>query len=84
MSEKREQETHEMEPKKQKLQSWTSKVEKQEPEKEKTADQPQEGNNDDDMLMLVSDNEDPNPGQGAIRKQFVRKKSVGLKLSCKK
>ena len=33
------------------------------------ADQPQHGNNDDNnMPMLVSDDEDPNPGQGAIRK----------------
>ena len=74
-----------MELKKQKLQSQTSKVEKQEPEKEKTADQPQKENNDDnDILMLVSDDEDPNLGQGAIRKQFVGKKLVGPKLSCKK
>ena len=66
-----------MELKKQKLQSQTSKVEKQEPEKEKTADQPQEGNNDDNnMPMLVSDDEDPNLGQGAIRKWFVGKKSA--------
>ena len=62
-----------------------SKVEKQQPEKEKTADQPQQGrNDDDDMPMLVSDDENPNPGQGAIRKWFVGKKMVGLKLSHKK
>ena len=46
-----------------------SKVEKEKPEKEKTADQPHQGNNDDDdMLMLVSDNKDTNLGPGAIRK----------------
>ena len=84
-AEKRKQETHEMELKKQKLQSQMSKVEKQQPEKEKTADQPLQGNNDDDdMLMLVSDEEDPNPGQGAIRKWFVGKKLVGPKLRHKK
>ena len=74
-----------MELKKQKLQNQTSKVEKQQPEKEKTADQPQQGSNDDDdMPMLVSDDEDPSLGQGAIRKQFVGKKTAGLKLSYKK
>ena len=52
-----------------------TKVEKQQSEKEKTADQPQQGNNDDNnMPMLVSNEEDPNPGQGAFRKWFVRKK----------
>ena len=62
-----------------------SKVEKQEPEKEKTAKQPQHGNNDDnDMLMLVSDDDDQNLEQGAIRKWFVGKKMVGVKFSHKK
>ena len=84
-AEKWEQETHEMELKKQKLQGQMSKVEKQQPEKEKTANQPQQESNDnDDMPMLVSDDEDPNPGQGAIRKWFVGKKMMGLKLSHKK
>ena len=74
-----------MELKKQKLQSQTSKVEKQQPEIEKTADQPQQGRTDDDnMPMLVSDDKNPNPGQGAIRKWFVGKKMAGPKLSHKK
>ena len=60
-----------MELKKQKLQSQTFKVEKQKPEKEKTADQPQQGNNDDDdMPMLVSDNKDPNLGQVICGKEI--------------
>ena len=73
-AEKKEQETHDLDWKKQKLMEQETKPEKQETksdDKEPQEENPQDKSmsDNDDMLMLISDKDDQdNPQQGAIRK----------------
>ena len=86
-AEKKEWKAHDLDLKKQKLMKQGTKPEKQETksnDKEPQEENPQDkGMGDsDDMQMLVSDEDDQdNPQQGAIKKQFFGKKTTGPKPS---
>ena len=82
-AENKEQETHDLDQKKQKLMEQETKPEKQETksdDKEPQEENPQDKSTSDsnDILMLISDEDDlDNPQQDAIKKQFFRKKMMG-------
>ena len=86
-AEKKEQETCDLDWKKQKLMEEETKPEKQETksnDKEPQKENPQDKStsNSNDMPMLISDEDDQdNSQQGATKKQFFTKKTMGPKPS---
>ena len=89
-AEKKEWETHDLDQKKQKLMEQETKPGKQETksnDKEPQKENPQDNStsDSDDMLMLISDEDDQDRSQrGATKKQFFTKKMMGPKPSCHK
>ena len=86
-AEKKEWEACDLDLKKQKLRKQGTKQEKQETksgDKEPQEENPQDKSmgDSDNMLMLISDEDDQdNPQQGAIKKQFFGEKMTGPKPS---
>ena len=85
-AEKKGRETCDLDQKKQKLMEQKTKPEKQETksdDKEQKKENPQDKStsDSDDMLMLISEDDQDNPQQGATKKQFFTKKMMGPKHS---